>query len=199
MAADVLAYDTDKVPVATISASTSNSPATSRSGSTTATAKPSSYPRARVRRWRPRVMDLQDPTAKMSKSIRFVDRVCARCSTIRRSSRSASSTRSPTPTRGSARPPRRAGRLQPPADPGRARRSGPSRRSRPSTHHGVRPAQDSGRRRGRRVPAPLQERYAELPRTPPRSTRNCRRRRQGRGDLHQGADRVASHRTCPRR
>ena len=54
---------------ATTSASTSSSPGTSPSASTTATATPSRCPEADIPKVGARVMDLQDPTRKMSKSI----------------------------------------------------------------------------------------------------------------------------------
>ena len=44
MAADILMYDADKVPVGGTSASTSRSPVTSRSGSTSASARPCACP-----------------------------------------------------------------------------------------------------------------------------------------------------------
>ena len=64
MAADILAYDTDGCPWATTSASTSSSPATSRSGSTTASATRSWCPRRRSRPSAPGSWTSRHPTSE---------------------------------------------------------------------------------------------------------------------------------------
>ena len=69
MAADILLYDTDLVPVGDDQRQhVELTPRPRRSGSTPATATRSSSPRPTFPTAGARVMDLQDPTAKMSKS-----------------------------------------------------------------------------------------------------------------------------------
>ena len=136
---------------ATTSASTSRSPATSPSASTTASATRSSCPRRVTPKAGARVMDLQDPTSKMSKSADSTPGTILRARRPDGDRRASSSGRSPTPTpRSRFDRATKPGRHQPARDPRRVHRRR-HRRTLAGKYTPVRPAEDRHRRGRRRA------------------------------------------------
>ena len=176
MAADILLYDTDRVPVGDDQrqhleltrdvAERFNS----RYGDTFV------VPEADIPKVGARVMDLQEPTRKMSKSIDSPQGTVLMADDPADDREEVQAGRHRQRRRGPLRPRRQAGRVEPPVDPGRRHRRRPRGARRPV--RAVRPAEGRHRRGRDRAPPPdpgAPRRARRRPR--PRSPSSCQGRR----------------------